>query len=358
VLEGHHSRSVLPQRIRLLYARQSTGMAGQGQAWWCHGCARWCKAKATHCEDCGVRWDAQRSRTHSYQWRPSSPRQRQKSPRRRKGDGKGKGEMKGEGKGSGQQLPLPPTAPSSSKGGSGRQGPPKVPAPTDTTPPPPTSQQAAETQLAALLGALTANKEALPDSLKEVLVAHEETATATKAKKMHKAVASQASCQKQLTALRTRRDKYLQGWQQYLTDLIASLEGHIEEKQNILADFAATEEALLDTMEAAREKVLEMAGEGVKQEPVDLMDTEAMGVTLPPAPKTTAPAVAPAPASSTRLAAPPSMENDDTKLLTALRRAREDVIAEAAEAKRERTPRRSKTDTVPIVSVSDDEQGL
>ena len=174
-----------------------------------------------------------------------------------------------------------------------------------------------------------------------MLVAQEDATAASKAKVMHKAIASQTSCQRQLASLRSRRTQYLQGWQKYLGDLIDNLEKQLEEKGTVMADFAATESALEDKMEQAREQVLQLAGGEVKTEQ-EGMDTDAAGLAEAPTPTVLSPS-------------PPELKDQEDGLKKALHAAKEALDAEASEANRERTPRRGSKGSIEI---SDDETGL
>ena len=123
-----------------------------------------------------------------------------------------------------------------------------------------------------------------------------------------------------------------------------------------MAEFAATEDTLRDTMEAAREKVLAMAAADVKQEAAETMDTDG-----PSAPSMPANATAPVVAAAAGPPAPPTAMISETEksLTAALRKAKDGIDLELANTKRERTPRRGKgQDPAAVVPISDEEPGL
>ena len=127
--------------------------------------------------------------------------------------------------------------------------------PIPTPPPPPTgpkgkgkraenvstgsSSNAAESQLSALVAALTVHQDALPDKVRELVQTHQESNASAQAKALHKHVATQASAAKQLASLRARRGQYLTSWKDYVHKLSESLDQQLTDKANILAGFDA-----------------------------------------------------------------------------------------------------------------------
>lgn len=201
--------------------------------------------------------------------------------------------------------------------------------------------------MTALLSALTAHKDALPDTIKSMVEAHSEANTATKAKAMHRCVATQATGTRQLQMIRSQREQYLQAWRTYLDDLGKGLQKQMEEKVQVLADFAATEETLVDAIEQAREQVLQMAG-GDQSKTGDFMDL-------------TEPGTENAELKIPELPSHADLQAKEDSLLEALKMAQEQAADAAREVKRERTPRRTdktKDKDGEMVAISSDEQGL
>ena len=235
------------------------------------------------------------------------------------------------------QLPVPPSMPPVlNKPNRPRK--PSLAAVPEASVPTASSGQVVEGQLATLVQAMSMHKDALPEPIRALLAAQEEATAASRAKVMHRAVASQTNCQKQLASLRASRTQYLQGWQKYLGDLLTNLEKQLEEKKTVMADFATTEATLEETIEAARDQVLQMAGGEVKAES-DGMETEPTSLTEVAAP------VAPS-------ATVPDLRAKEDGLREALHMAKEALDQELTEVNRERTPTRKS------IEISDDEQGL
>ena len=129
-------------------------------------------------------------------------------------------------------------------------------------------------------------------------------------------------------------------WTKYLEDLEVNLRQQMEEKSSTMAQFAATEDMLMDAIEQAREQMLVMAGGEVKKE------EDEMEVGEVPEVPTAAEAVEDL-----------GTAQQEKVLLEALKKAKESASKEKGAAKRERTPRRKAKDG-EAQAISSDEQGL
>ena len=342
VLEKHHSKSTLPGAFQRAWADTPGAMPSQGQGWWCWACARWCKAKAIYCDGCGVRWDRQQTQQQQYAWEPprtTSPRRRQKSPRR-KGGGKGREAETAQVAALQQQLPVPPAPPPPALRSRGKGGPQASTIATAVAHPVAPPVPETDAQLSSLLSALATHKEALPESIRQMVDAQAEASAASRAKTMHKCIATQTSSTKQLQSLRLQRTQYMAAWTKYLEDLEVNLRQQMEEKSSTMAQFAATEDTLMEAIEQAREQMLVMAGGEVKKEEDEMEVGE-----VPEAP-TAAEAVEDL-----------GTAQKEKVLLEALKKATESASKEKGAAKRERTPRRKAKDG-EAQAISSDEQGL
>ncbi|CAE7311217.1 unnamed protein product, partial [Symbiodinium microadriaticum] len=233
----------------------------------------------------------------------------------------GKAEGKGKMSALPQQLPFPPAAP------------PKPPVPkkaqakvkAEGPPAKPTTE--AETQLSGLLAALAANKEALPDSVKTILAAHEDTTAASQAKAMHKCISSQAASAKQLKTLRQQREQYLMAWDTYISDLASNLEKQLEEKKQALAEYAATEDVLQEAIATAKDQMLQMAGgDASLQAMSSMMETDE--------PPTVEPAVPP---DGAKKASPEEVAKKEENLGALIKGLKEANSKDLGEAKRDRS---------------------
>eukprot|EP00439_Symbiodinium_sp_Y106_P042645 s1302_g5.t1 len=197
-----------------------------------------------------------------------------------------------------------------------------------------------DAQLSSLLSTLATHKEALPESIRQMVDAQAEASAASRAKTMHKCIATQTSSTKQLQSLRLQRTQYMAAWTKYLEDLEVNLRQQMEEKSSTMAQFAATEDMLMDAIEQAREQMLVMAGGEVKKE------EDEMEVGEVPEVPTAAEAVEDL-----------GTAQQEKVLLEALKKAKESASKEKGAAKRERTPRRKAKDG-EAQAISSDEQGL
>ena len=206
-------------------------------------------------------------------WKPKSSR-RKSSPRRR-GDGSWK---QGQGKGAQGQLPVPKPPPAPSSKDAKKKGK-KLEGAAVSNVPVSGPAEPAESQLTALVAALTVHQDSLPDRVREIVQAHQESNASAQAKALHKSVATQASATKQLAALRARRSQYLVSWRDYVKQLGESLQQQLQEKADVLTGFDSEEAVLLDTIETAKATVLSLAGGGASVASVATeapMDTEVM----------------------------------------------------------------------------------
>eukprot|EP00439_Symbiodinium_sp_Y106_P060963 s1671_g9.t1 len=240
-------------------------MAGQGQAWWCYQCAKWCKAKATFCGDCGKRWDQQSpswQQQTSYAGGPTqfAPRRGDPSPRRgdppwqaparprsprQRGHGKGKGKANEGPKGRGKQqpavmapsldaLPQVPAAP-----------PPTLPRkqgvePSGAAGSQPSSERA---QLDALMAVL-ATTSGLPEAAQAMLTEYQKTNSRSTAKDLHKAVADQAKARQELAKIRGTRQAYLSSWKDYVTQVMDLLDEQVKAQVEVEDSDAMVTEAV------------------------------------------------------------------------------------------------------------------
>ena len=183
---------------------------------------------------------------HGQGWRSVSPRRRQAWPK-----------MPSKGRERGQaaavNVPAPPPAPGCQKGKSG--GKPEAGMTAAGS-----KSGAAESQLSALVAALSAHQEVLPEKVRDIMHLHQESSASAQAKALHKHIATQESASKQLAGLRSRRAQYLTSWKDYVVKLSQSLEQQLQEKADVLAGFDAEESTLLDTIETVKATVLSLAG--------------------------------------------------------------------------------------------------
>ena len=279
ILNGHHSKSFLPERaLRKLEGENGEWadidqqkMTAQYEAWYCSWCRRTNSPKVAFCPGCGYSWrdivgegtnyTGARQKETPWNWEVSSPKHRTtQSPRRRWiEDGKSAGKTSGK-----RQVPVPPPVPPSTGKGKGKQ----VEMASATA-----GGSSAELQLSSLVSALAEHQESLPPKLREIVHSHQGQNASAQAKALHKNVAAQASAAKQLAGLRAKRSKYLTEWQSYVKKLGETLQQQLEEKAAILAGFDAEEDVLQDALETAKSAVLTLAGGEAPAE--DAMEAEA-----------------------------------------------------------------------------------
>ena len=295
VLEGHHSRSVLPGRARRRLASLAGAMSRNNAGWWCEECRRSVKASANFCPTCGSAW-GQTANTYAsrqawgdprdwtagwkqtpasgWQQRPKSPRKR--SPGRHKG-GKGKDATQpdgtqGKGKDKGkpaspaqaptlESLPAPPTLPV----GADKPGPP-APIPTEVSP-----EKAAYQQLLQLLAG---QKESLPENVKQLVEQQSLAASQDNAKYLHKTVTAQAAARRELQKTRNARSSYMQAWSAYIGQLGTLLEEQIKTQQEQLELLDAQEMQWTGSLQEASATLARMANEGIKTEPREEEDMD------------------------------------------------------------------------------------
>ncbi|CAE7716486.1 unnamed protein product, partial [Symbiodinium sp. CCMP2456] len=242
-LEGHHSRSTLPSKVREALLQQDAAMP----PWQCQNCQTHCKASAEYCAACGSHWSYktyaprhQQSRT-----RTTSPGRHNQSPRPRR---RGKG---AQGKGQPQaakpkeEVVDPPTlrAPALE----GLPAPPSalpMAAPKSTTAS--SSAQVAQSvekqQLDTLLKVLRTSKAAIPAEAQALLEQYQQSQTEQETKSMHRAVSQQSAAKRELDKLKTARSLYLQQWSQYIAGLAELLKTQIAEQETVMQSFDDKEE--------------------------------------------------------------------------------------------------------------------
>ena len=131
---------------------------------------------------------------------------------------------------------------------------------------------AAEGQLTALIAALGPHHDTLPESVRSMIQAHQESSASAQAKALHRQVSTQANAARALSALQSRRTQYLQAWEDYLTQLGETLQKQMAEKEETVKSMNAEENALQDTIDQARATFLSIAG---KELPADMELEEA-----------------------------------------------------------------------------------
>ena len=122
---------------------------------------------------------------------------------------------------------------------------------------------AAEAQLLALMQALAARQDSLPECVRDLVHSHQENSASAQAKALRKRVATQAAATKQLASLRLRRSQYLVSWKEYVQKLSDCLDEQLQEKADVMAGFDAEESTFQDTIETAKATVLSLAGKEV-----------------------------------------------------------------------------------------------
>ena len=212
---------------------------------------------------------------HSTPWVGQA--RRQPSPRRRRPwteqHGAGKEEGHGDAARGSLQIPAPPPPPGGAKGKGKKADGASVLASAAGT--------AAKTQLSALVAALTVHQESLPDKVRQIVHAHQETNASAQARALHRHVSAQATAAKQLASLRARRSQYLASWKEYVKKLGESLQKQIQEKTEVLIGFDSEEAVLLDTMETAKATALSLAGGEASATSENTMDLDAAAAEFP-----------------------------------------------------------------------------
>ena len=132
-----------------------------------------------------------------------------------------------------------------------------------------------------MLQALAVHRETLPDSVKALLMEQEEAQAASRAREMHRQVATQHTKTKKLTNLRAQREQYVKQWASYMETLSDTLQTQLKEKEATLQKFAENEAALLEDITGARAAVLQPAG-GERVSSDALMDDEEPTIWIPP----------------------------------------------------------------------------
>ena len=239
MLEGHHSRSSLPQAAKLLLVKMPAA-----SPWECN-CGRLNKGNATYCGTCGTPWwealpeaggtyqspqveTPWRAAQHTWSNAPAPPsggdRQRSLTPRGRR-RAKAKGAGKGNGKGAGKPAGGKPTE------GAGLTVPPLPPppkAPAVTFPPVPSgpapTSSAAEQHLGTLLSALQSQKSNLPPEVLQAIEGIAHNSAGQEARELHKAVSLQQKAKQELAKIGAQRLTACATWARYLQEVTATVQ--------------------------------------------------------------------------------------------------------------------------------------
>ena len=370
ILEGHHSRSVLPAQARKrLQLQASTTMRSQG-GWWCESCKRMVKQTANFCPTCGGAWGQTGPSTYANRpdwgatqwqggWRQPSKGtwQQPKSPRRRPSPGRAKG-------GKAKEATAGPVDGGTAKGAKDHKGkgaavptapaietlpsPPSAPSGLDKVPPATPLQAEVSPEKAAyqqLLQALAGQKETLPEDIRRLVDQQSIAAGQDSAKSLHRTVTAQATARRELQRTRNARSTYMQAWSSYIGQLRDLLEEQVRNQQEHLEQLDTQEMQWSGRLQEASTTLTRLANEGFQAEIKEIRDSES---DMEMAEQRVDDAIALEQELRNQQAVQQQAAKD---LLAALGNTRDQAAEEAAKAQRHategraasRTPRRGKT---------------